>query len=66
MNSGVPAKRKTPHGSLSALDSLGMQQGSRKLRGRELNPGLPRDRRKYKPLYYRGFDNAAENFRVFL
>ena len=22
----------------------------------ELNPGLPRDRRGYSPLYYRGFD----------
>ena len=27
----------------------------RNLRGREVNPGLPRDRRKYQPLYYRGF-----------
>ena len=26
------------------------------LRGRELNPGLPRDRRKYWPLYYRRSD----------
>ena len=25
-----------------------------KLRRRELNPGLPRDRRKYSPLYYSG------------
>ncbi len=25
-----------------------------KLRDRELNPGLPRDRRRYSPLYYRG------------
>ena len=24
--------------------------------GRELNPGLPRDRRKYWPLYYRGYN----------
>ena len=23
----------------------------------ELNPGLPRDRRGYSPLYYRGLDN---------
>ena len=23
----------------------------------ELNPGLPRDRRGYSPLYYRGFDD---------
>ncbi len=28
--------------------------GARKLRDRELNPGLPRDKRKYQPLYYRG------------
>ena len=27
----------------------------KKLRDRELNPGLPRDRRGYYPLYYRGF-----------
>jgi hypothetical protein len=26
-----------------------------KLRGRQLNPGLPRDRRKCQPLYYTGF-----------
>ncbi len=25
-----------------------------KLRDRDLNPGLPRDRRRYSPLYYRG------------
>ena len=29
------------------------------LRGRELHPGLPRDRRKYRPLYYHGFDTGA-------
>jgi hypothetical protein len=28
-----------------------------KLRGRELNPGLPRDRWKYLSLYYHGSDN---------
>ena len=27
----------------------------KRLRDRELNPGLPRDRRGYLPLYYRGF-----------
>lgn len=32
-------------------DALG---GKGKLRDRELNPGLPRDRRRYLPLYYRG------------
>ena len=26
----------------------------------ELNPGLPRDRRGYLPLYYRGLDNDTE------
>ena len=26
----------------------------RQLPGRESNPGLPRDRRRYLPLYYRG------------
>ena len=30
-------------------------KGGAKLRHRELNPGLPRDRRKYEPLYYSGF-----------
>ena len=29
----------------------------------ELNPGLPRDRRGYSPLYYRGFDISCFNFR---
>ena len=28
---------------------------------RELNPGLPRDRRGYLPLYYRGFDGVYNN-----
>lgn len=28
---------------------------TKKLRDRELNPGLPRDRRGYLPLYYHGF-----------
>ena len=27
----------------------------------ELNPGLPRDRRGYSPLYYRGFDIFSSN-----
>ena len=27
----------------------------------ELNPGLPRDRRGYLPLYYRGFDEITMN-----
>ena len=30
------------------------RQKQKKLRDRELNPGLPRDRRGYSPLYYRG------------
>ena len=29
------------------------------LPGRELNPGLPRDRRGYSPLYYRGSLNFS-------
>ena len=29
-------------------------KGLKKLPGRESNPGLPRDRRRYLPLYYRG------------
>ena len=31
---------------------MGCEQ--KRLRRRELNPGLPRDRRKYQPLYYSG------------
>ena len=30
--------------------------------GRELNPGLPRDRRKYWPLYYRGYNLHSDLF----
>ena len=31
-------------------------KGSKNLPDGELNPGLPRDRRGYSPLYYRGLD----------
>ena len=34
------------------------------LPGGESNPGLPRDRRGYSPLYYRGFD-ALSRLRIF-
>ncbi len=33
---------------------LQIYEKQKKLRDRELNPGLPRDRRGYSPLYYRG------------
>ena len=32
------------------------------LPGGESNPGLPRDRRGYSPLYYRGFGGKTEIF----
>ena len=32
----------------------------------ELNPGLPRDRRGYLPLYYRGFDEKVMNARILI
>ena len=31
------------------------------LPGRESNPGLPRDRRRYSPLYYRGYICSKSN-----
>ena len=31
-----------------------LQEGKKILPGRESNPGFPRDRRRYLPLYYRG------------
>ena len=37
--------------SRSAIESV---EPNQRLRRRELNPGLPRDRRKYSPLYYSG------------
>ena len=33
------------------------------LPGGESNPGLPRDRRGYSPLYYRGTDDVARDFK---
>ena len=44
------------------LKNLKLIQNS--LPGRELNPGLPRDRRGYSPLYYQGLGyNQLENLR---
>ena len=34
-------------------------KGKKELPDRESNPGLPRDRRRYSPLYYRGIDVYA-------
>ena len=36
------------------------------LPGGESNPGLPRDRRGYSPLYYRGLDTKEEeNYNIY-
>ena len=35
----------------------------KRLRDRELNPGLPRDRRGYLPLYYRGCAHCSCDLR---
>ncbi len=41
------------------MNNRKLQHEKGKLRDRELNPGLPRDRRRYSPLYYRGDVCAA-------
>jgi hypothetical protein len=40
-------------------------QNEKKLRDRELNPGLPRDRRGYLPLYYRGYAHKPTHLTIF-
>ena len=35
------------------------------LRDGESNPGLPRDRRGYSPLYYRGVDNSSKILTIY-
>ena len=45
---------------LSSNKSLRDNYLQNSLPGGELNPGLPRDRRGYSPLYYRGSDDGTE------
>ena len=35
------------------------------LRDGESNPGLPRDRRGYSPLYYRGVDHSSKILTIY-
>ena len=44
----------TPIGHLDTVVPLVSFAGKKILRDGESNPGLPRDRRGYSPLYYRG------------
>ena len=50
--------------SLASLPQFTVRIEKKKfqLPDRESNPGLPRDRRGYSPLYYRGFDGRGGNF----
>ena len=41
-----------------------MKSGEKVLPGRESNPGLPRDRRRYLPLYYRGSLSSVSNIYI--
>ena len=41
---------------MTAVRSNADDKQQQKLRRRELNPGLPREMRKYEPLYYSGSD----------
>ena len=49
----------TNHDSPKSITKLGLPDG-------ELNPGLPRDRRGYSPLYYLGFLTDLINEREFV
>ena len=68
----VQANKTEAHGKISTAISESVEQakkqkvcqvGKRKkklgLPGRESNPGLPRDRRRYLPLYYRGLADVC-------
>ena len=49
-DAGTRSKGRSKHKSHLFL----LKIGKKSLPGGESNPGLPRDRRRYSPLYYRG------------
>ena len=51
-DAGTRSKGRSKHKSHLFLQKI----GKKSLPGGESNPGLPRDRRRYSPLYYRGQD----------
>ena len=53
-------KRLTTYG----VSIIKIQKCKKELSDRELNPGLPRDRRGYSPLYYRRFDKKLRKENV--
>ena len=55
-DAGTRSKGRSKHKSHFFL----LKIGKKSLPGGESNPGLPRDRRRYSPLYYRGWGTFGE------